>query len=1592
MPNSIARKFRSIDAILLALCSAFFIPNVVAQTVESERGKLIRAPNAITVLGPELFGDSVNIYTGSLEFVQTDVNLPGNNQLVVAAGRKLTVGGTGNLGGGLFAHWDLDIPRIYGTFSSLDGWRRTVNGAPSTARCTNFGAPPFVMKPGTNFKMLANEMWHGNMLYVPGSGSQEILRRNTASNSNIPSDGVATPLVTKNHWAIRCLPSLASTNATTPGNEFGEGFLAISPDGTQYRFDWLVSRPAEPILKRVIASPGAPKGESFNVPRLEVSIFPTLITDRFGNTVRYTYDLNDKQKVLSIKSADGAGNAERVLSFTYTNRLIQSISDGTRTWTYTYGSAPFGTVLSSVQLPDNSTWNFAGMIAPYLQSLLAMKLEYNGAPDWEVDPYECDPFPQGLSSLPVTGSMVHPSGATGTFTMSPTQGARNNVPVNCAFMSRWHDQYSLTDKTITGPGLPSMTWTTLYEIGNSPGFECTSCGPFEPSIVTVTNPKGEVTRHTFGNTYGKDEGLPKRVDVGWNSSSAVQTTVTRYSDAFPDVVGFSDQYRGDTMTTSRHVPVDKRVITQQGVDFTWMVASSTDFDRYRRPFRTTRFSSLGIPKNETITYNDNTSKWILGQVEKVVEASSGKMVIWNEYNPITSNLEKVTRFGQLETTKTYHPDGTIASNKDGRNNLTTYSNYKRGIPRTTIFADATSEMLVVDDIGKITSATDQNGFTTGYKYDALGRLELFTPPAGDVVAWNPTSASFQQISTTEYSLAPGHWKQTITTGNGRMINYFDAMWRPVYAFKSDLNNEAATSSIVKNEYDFEGRKTFSSYPKRNYGDIGGGVRTEFDSLGRPTATKSDSEHGVIEASKSYGNNFTTTSRNARGFETTTSFQVFDSPSEASISKILMPLGVSVEIARDIFGKASSIKRSGNTKSVTKYFVYDPRERLCKTIEPEVGVTVQDYDLANNVAWRASGLALLSPAGCDGESVAAASKTTYSYDQLNRLSTTTYGDLSPGITRTYTPDSLPATIITQGADSTNWTYAYNRRRMNTTETLGYGGNIYSSTKQYDGNGALASLIYPDGTNVTFNPNGIGQPTQVGVFASAVTYHPNGAVKGFSYGNGIVHSLTQSIRGLPGTTIDTGVLNDVYAFNVSGSVSSIGDQQENIANRTMTYDELERLSLVNAPSMWGAASYVYDELDNLTSSTLTTGTTQRSMTHNYASDTQRLMSISGTAGFGVNYGYDGQGNVTQRGSQLYVFDQANRMKQATGKATYIYDGWGRRTSVVGTDNVNRVQMYALDGKLMISGPTTGIKTKFIYLHNHLIAEVGTSGTEYIHTDGLGSPVARTNTLRALISRTRYEPYGATSMGTAPTIGFTGHVNDIDTGLTYMQQRYYDPLAGRMLSIDPVTTDASNGGSFNRYAYANNNPYTYIDPDGRQSICAAQISCDTLLPSEMPALSTGTAPIRGGGGRAAAAAAATLTVMVVKTALTNTKNKNDDDEKVYVTYVKIGPKGEHYIGRTSGRAGESLESIVERRDKYHHMNLLGYGKAKVDVSAKGDDGYFAIRGREQMGIEYYGGVNSSDVGNSLNGIWILNPLRDAYMQAGYAKFGDWANSRNK
>ncbi|MGS0998314.1 RHS repeat-associated core domain-containing protein [Rhodanobacter sp. UC4451_H18] len=70
----------------------------------------------------------------------------------------------------------------------------------------------------------------------------------------------------------------------------------------------------------------------------------------------------------------------------------------------------------------------------------------------------------------------------------------------------------------------------------------------------------------------------------------------------------------------------------------------------------------------------------------------------------------------------------------------------------------------------------------------------------------------------------------------------------------------------------------------------------------------------------------------------------------------------------------------------------------------------------------------------------------------------------------------------------------------------------------------------------------------------------------------------------------------------------------------------------------------------------------------------------------------------------------------------------------------------------------------------------------------------------------------------------MNDPDTGLVYMQARYYDPAVGRFLSVDPVGPSPGNTFNFTRYDYANANPINRTDPTGRVTFCDSKFCVTT------------------------------------------------------------------------------------------------------------------------------------------------------------------------
>ena len=158
---------------------------------------------------------------------------------------------------------------------------------------------------------------------------------------------------------------------------------------------------------------------------------------------------------------------------------------------------------------------------------------------------------------------------------------------------------------------------------------------------------------------------------------------------------------------------------------------------------------------------------------------------------------------------------------------------------------------------------------------------------------------------------------------------------------------------------------------------------------------------------------------------------------------------------------------------------------------------------------------------------------------------------------------------------------------------------------------------------------------------------------------------------------------------------------------------------------------------------------------------------------------------------------------------------------------------------------------------------------HNDLSGSPVAATDASGRLLWKETYRPYGERLLnGAGPDanrLWFTGKPQDPDTGLSYLGARYYSPPLGRFMGIDPKAVDPGDPHSFNRYAYANNNPYKFVDPDGEFAVLAfvaAVVTTGIITNNALNAYDQNTSVfdegISGRGVNAAAASVATDTAI--------------------------------------------------------------------------------------------------------------------------------------
>jgi len=302
---------------------------------------------------------------------------------------------------------------------------------------------------------------------------------------------------------------------------------------------------------------------------------------------------------------------------------------------------------------------------------------------------------------------------------------------------------------------------------------------------------------------------------------------------------------------------------------------------------------------------------------------------------------------------------------------------------------------------------------------------------------------------------------------------------------------------------------------------------------------------------------------------------------------------------------------------------------------------------------------------------------------------------------------------------------------------------------------------------------------------------------------------------------------YVYNQKGQLVSAFSNGREVAYE---YDNLDRLvTEINRP-LARKYVYVYDNGGNITE--------KQTYKYNKANPADnglisRDLYVYGNTNWkdqltsykGVAITYDAVGNpLTHNGNTLTW--TRGRLLASYGSNTYTYNINGLRTSKT-ADGI--AKEFILDGDRLIAEKWSN-NTVIYYVYNaNGIAGFVYNGTPYVYQKNIfGDVVAIYDNTGTKVAGYRYNAFGENfiyyqvgTIGELNPFRYRGYYYDSETGLYYLQSRYYDPAMGRFLNadtIDYLEPKVING--INLYAYSLNNPVQYCDPTGHALILGALI----------------------------------------------------------------------------------------------------------------------------------------------------------------------------
>ena len=515
---------------------------------------------------------------------------------------------------------------------------------------------------------------------------------------------------------------------------------------------------------------------------------------------------------------------------------------------------------------------------------------------------------------------------------------------------------------------------------------------------------------------------------------------------------------------------------------------------------------------------------------------------------------------------------------------------------------------------------------------------------------------------------------------------------------------------------------------------------------------------------------------------------------------------------------------------------------------------------------------------------------------------------------------------------SWTYDAKDNVTALTESIG--GKSFSYTYAYDDDSRPTTFGYGDVTKqVTYDGHGRSSGTTVKNGSSTVlgTGYAYRDVDS-TYTTTQVKSVTNSYGGK--------TANFNYTYDASGNITSISGAQA----VTYEYDDLGQLVWEKNATAGKAWNYTYDNGGNILSRT------------EYACSGNGTVSGSGTT---TSYTY----GDAEWGDLLTAYNGEEITYDGIGNPL-SYRGWtmswqgGRRLAGM-TKGSDTLSFAYNESGLRTSKTVNGVAHSYVWQGSKLAADITDAYALYFHYDSTGDVIGFTRTasgadaeyfyvknlqgdILKVITATgteaatyTYDAWGKllTSSGDLADINplrYRGYFYDTETGLYYLQSRYYDPEVGRWINIDNVEYLGTEDEliSYNLFTYCLNNPVNRTDENGNLSLPNwAKVAIGAVALAGAVALTVAT-----GGG--AAAVAVGVAKVVGSVALSTAVSAG-------VGYLQNGKQGAidgacngFMFGSLSALGGAAFKYVKVRSATTGSPNSMGQAgerMAGIDQSAK-------------------------------------------------------------